>query len=539
MQEFPLRVSNIIDHAARYHASRPIISRSVEGPIIKTNWGEIHLQAKKLVQAFGKLGIKKGDVIGVMAWNTSRHLEVLYGVPGCGAINHTLNPRLFSEQLIYIINHAEDKLLMIDSDLIHIIEKIIGKCPKVEQIVVMTDKNNMPKSSLENLLCYEEIISNETGDTDWVYGSEFDACGICYTSGTTGDPKGVVYTHRSNSLHAMASSAPDMLSLSSRETIMPVVPLFHANGWSIGYTAPLTGAAMVMPGNDMSPKALYEMLEMGATVTAAVPTIWLLLLDFLEKENLAPTTLKRVVIGGSACPRAVIEKFQNTYNIQVLHAWGMTEMSPLGTICSFKPEVLKLSKKQQLDIQETTGHPPFTVDLKITDDTGKEIARDGLSQGKLWARGAAVVKKYLKTENDIADKNGWFDTGDVATIDPNGYMKITDRSKDVIKSGGEWISSIDLENAAVGHPQIAEAAAIGVKHPKWDERPIIIVVCNNNQKPKAAEILAFIGTRVAKWQIPDDVIYMPDIPHTATGKISKVNLRQRLNAMNYKHPDLS
>ena len=538
MQEFPLRVTNIIDHAARYHTNRPVVSRSVEGPIIRTTWSEIHLKSKKLVQALKKIGIKKGNVIGVMAWNTSRHLEVLYGIPGSGAINHTLNPRLFSEQLIYIINHAEDKLLMVDPDLVPIIESIIEKCPKVKQVIVMTDKINMPVSKLKNLMCYEEILSPETGDTDWVEGSELDACGICYTSGTTGDPKGVVYTHRSNCLHALASSAPDMLALSSRETIMPVVPLFHANGWSIGYTAPLTGSAMIMPGNDMRPASLFEMLEMGATVTAAVPTIWLLLLDFLEREKLAPSTLKRVVIGGSACPRAVIEKFQNNYQIQVLHAWGMTEMSPLGTICSFKPEVLELSETQRLDIQETTGHPPFTVDLKITDDNGTQMPRDGISQGKLWARGAAVVKRYLKTDTDIADENGWFDTGDVATIDQNGYMKITDRSKDVIKSGGEWISSIDLENAAVGHPQVAEAAAIGVAHPKWDERPIIIIVCNKNQKPKSDDILKFIAKHVAKWQVPDDVIYMKEIPHTATGKISKVDLRKKLSDICYKHPDL-
>ena len=537
MQEFPLRVGNIIDHAARYHPRRDIISRDVEGPINRTNWNEIRNRALKLAKALQKLGVRKGDVIGVMAWNTSRHLEVVYGVPGVGAVNHTLNPRLFSEQLIYIINHAEDKFLMVDPDLIPVIELIIAKCSSVQQIIVMTDTQNMPKSKIENLLCYEEIISSEDTDMIWVKGSEYDACGICYTSGTTGNPKGVVYTHRSNTLHALASAAPDMLGLASTERIMPVVPLFHANGWSIGYTAPITGASMIMPGRDMSPKALYEMLEHGATVTAAVPTVWLLLLDFLEKENLTLSTLKRVVIGGSACPRAVIEKFQYKYGIKVLHAWGMTEMSPLGTICSFKPEVFALSKEEQLNVQETTGHPPFSVDLKITNDQGTDLPWDGLSPGKLWARGAAVVKRYLKSGSDIADDNDWFDTGDVATIDSNGYMRITDRSKDVIKSGGEWISSIDLENAAVGHPDVSEAAAIGVAHPKWDERPIVVVVCHSSKKPEKIDILNFIAKNVAKWQVPDDVIYMDEIPHTATGKISKLDLRKKLSDMNYVHPE--
>jgi fatty-acyl-CoA synthase len=329
-----------------------------------------------------------------------------------------------------------------------------------------------------------------------------------------------------------------MINLSSTDRIMPVVPLFHANGWSIGYTAPLVGASMVMPGKEMTPEALYEMLEKGVTVTAAVPTIWLLLLNYLKEKKLKLSSLKRVIIGGSSCPKAVIESFQKDFGVQVLHAWGMTEMSPLGTICSFKPEVLKLSEEEKISVQETTGHPPFTVELKLTDDNGNQLKNDGETQGKLWARGAAVVQKYLKFDEKAVDNDGWFDTGDVATIDENGYMSITDRSKDIIKSGGEWISSIELENAAVGHPKIVEAAAIGVFHPKWDERPILVVVCEKGTRVKEKEITDFMSGYVAKWQIPDDIIFVDEIPHTATGKISKMGLRKILENQNYQHPDI-
>ena len=537
MQPFSLRVSEILDHAARYHPRRKIISRNVEGPIVETDWNTVYLKAKKLSKALQKLGIKKGDRIGVMAWNTARHLELWYGIPGSGAVNHTLNPRLFAKQLTYIINHAEDKILMIDSDLVKILEEILPTCKTVEQIIILTDNINMPKSNLPNLLCYEELVENEDSDFSWVKGHETEACGICYTSGTTGNPKGVVYTHRSNVLHALASATPDMINLSSTDRIMPVVPLFHANGWSIGYTAPLVGASMVMPGREMTPEALYEMLEKGVTVTAAVPTIWLLLLNYLKTNNLKLSSLKRVIIGGSSCPRAVIETFQKDFGVQVLHAWGMTEMSPLGTICSFKPEVLKLSEEERISIQETTGHPPFTVELKLTNDNGTKLKTDGQTQGKLWARGAAVVQQYLKIDEEAVDNDGWFDTGDVATIDENGYMSITDRSKDIIKSGGEWISSIELENAAVGHPKIVEAAALGVSHPKWDERPILVVVCEKGEMLQPKEITDFMSDYVAKWQIPDDIIFVDEIPHTATGKISKMGIRQILKEQDYQHPD--
>jgi len=538
MQPFSLRVSEILDHAARYHPRRKIISRNVEGPVVETNWSSVRTKAKKLSKALQKLDIKKGDRIGVMAWNTARHLELWYGIPGSGAINHTLNPRLFIKQLTYIINHAEDKILMVDLDLIKILEEILPTCKTVKHAIILTDKANMPASNSPNLICYEELVSNEDSDFEWVNGHETEACGICYTSGTTGNPKGVVYTHRSNVLHALTSATPDMINLSSTDRIMPVVPLFHANGWSIGYTAPLVGASMVMPGKEMTPEALYEMLEKGVTVTAAVPTIWLLLLNYLKEKKLKLSSLKRVIIGGSSCPKAVIEAFQKDFGVNVLHAWGMTEMSPLGTICSFKPEVLELSEEEKISVQETTGHPPFTVELKLTGDNGNQLKNDGKTQGKLWARGAAVVQKYLKFDEKAVDNDGWFDTGDVATIDENGYMSITDRSKDIIKSGGEWISSIELENAAVGHPKIVEAAAIGVFHPKWDERPILVVVCEKGIKVKEKEITDFMSGYVAKWQIPDDIIFVDEIPHTATGKISKMGLRKILENQNYQHPDI-
>lgn len=529
MQDIPLRVSRIIDHAALYHPRRRVLGRSVEGPIVMSDWAGIRARALRVSQTLSDTGIGRGDVIAVMAWNTVRMMEVWYGVPGSGAALHTLNPRLSAEQLAFVINHGGARLLLVDADLAPLIARVRADLDQVREIIVMTDAAHMPEA-LPDAIAYEDWIAGADGDFAWVNGDERDACGLCYTSGTTGNPKGVVYTHRSNTLHALALHGPDMFDLSSADTLMPVVPLFHANGWCTAFCAPLAGAAMVLPGRDLSPPALFEMLEHGVTFTAAVPSVWLGLLPWLDNNEKSFSTLKRVAIGGSSCPRAVIERFQNDFGVRVLHAWGMTEMSPVGTVCSFKPEVAELSEVERLDIQETVGHPPFTVELTLRDDDGRPVAHDGLSQGRLLARGDSVVRRYVGTDTDTVDAAGWLDTGDVATIDPNGYVRITDRSKDIIKSGGEWISSIDLENAAVAHPDVAEAAAVGLAHPKWGERPVLVVVPREGRTLDPDEIRALLLPHFAKWQLPDRIIFLDALPHTATGKISKLNLRRQLAA---------
>jgi fatty-acyl-CoA synthase len=537
MQDWPLRVAAIIDHAAKYHGGRPVLGRSIEGPLVRTDWAGIRGRALKLSQALRRLGVKPGEVVGAMAWNTPRHMEVWYGVPGAGAVLHSLNPRLAREQLIYIINHAEDRWIFCDLDLLSVLEAVAEELPLVRGYVVLTDRAHMPATALSNVLCYEEIVGAETGDAPWTEVDERAACGICYTSGTTGEPKGVAYSHRSNVLHAMVFSQADMLGLSSNDVLMPVVPLFHANGWSTGFTAPLSGSAMVLPGRQLDPASLCEMLGHGVTITAAVPTVWLMLLTHLREHGLKLPDLDRVVIGGSSCPKAVIEAFQDEFGVRVIHAWGMTETSPLGTFCSFKPEVMARDAGERLKTQLTVGHPPFTVDLAIRDDDGQMLPWDGETQGRLLIRGPGVVRRYLKQDKDITDADNWFDTGDAATIDPLGYVRITDRFKDVIKSGGEWISSIEMENFALSHPGVAEAAAIGVPHPKWDERPVLVVVPHKGKRPPADEIIDRLRPHFARWQLPDDVLYVDEIPHTATGKISKLKLRQMLEAMAYRLPD--
>ncbi|MEM9783633.1 MAG: long-chain fatty acid--CoA ligase [Pseudomonadota bacterium] len=542
MQDWPMRTGRILDHAARYHAARPVISRLTygrdDGVIDKTDIATLHRRTHKLMQALRRLGIGPGAVVGGMAWNTVRHLEAWYAVPGVGAVWHTLNPRLGADQLSYIANHAGDRWLVCDGDLAPIIAPLARRIDALAGVIVLGDEipDEIAALPVDTLAC-EALIAAEDGDTTWTPVDERAAAGICYTSGTTGAPKGVVYSHRSNVLHAMAMIQPDMLGLSSRDTMMPVVPFFHANGWSTAYSAPMAGAAMVLPGRRLDPASLCEMMDFGVTISAAVPTVWLPLLRHLRETGRGLPLLERVVIGGSSCPRAVIEAFQDDYGVRVIHAWGMTETSPLGTLCTEKPEIVALDDRDRLDKQETVGHPPFTVDMRVVDDKGAELPRDGVTPGQLQIRGPGVVARYLSDQSAATDADGWFDTGDAATIDQHGYVRITDRFKDVIKSGGEWISSIELENAAVSHPGVAEAAAVAVPHPKWDERPVLLVVPSKGPPPPAEEIIAHIAPRFARWQLPDEVIMVQTLPHTATGKLSKRTIRDDLVAQGYRLPD--
>ena len=529
MQDWPLLCHRVIDHAAINHPERCIVSRSIEGPLHSISYPDLRTRALKLAQRLARDGIRQGDRVATLAWNTWRHLEAWYGILGVGAIYHTVNPRLFPEQIVWIVNHAEDRVMMTDLTFIPLLEKLADKLKPIERYVVLTDAAHMPQTTLRNAVPYEEWIAEADGDFTWASVDENTAAGMCYTSGTTGNPKGVVYSHRSNVLHSMIAIQPDMIGLCSRDVVLPVVPLFHANGWSLSLTAPMAGASMVMPGMKLDGPSVFELLnQFKITCTAAVPTVWLMLLQHLEATGGKLPHLKRVVIGGSACPRAMTRTFQDVYGVEVIHAWGMTEMSPLGTICTLKPEYAGLTGEARLDIQQKQGHTPFGVEMKIADDSDRELPWDGKTFGRLKVRGPSVAKAYFKGEGgDILDDDGFFDTGDVATIDEHGYMQITDRSKDVIKSGGEWISSIDIENLAVGHPKVAEAAVIGVRHPKWDERPLLIVVLKKEQKASKDELLAFLQGKIAKWWMPDDVVIVDEIPHTATGKIQKIALRER------------
>ncbi len=538
MQDFPLLVHRVLDHAARWHADTEVVSRSVEGPIHRTTYKALDARARSLAGALqSRLGVKAGAIIGTMAWNSWRHMEIWYAVMGLGAVVHTLNPRLFADQLDYIVNHAEDQWIFTDLTFVPLFEKLQERLPRVKGFIVMTDMAHMPETGLRNPICYEDLIAQGDADFVWPSFDENTACGLCYTSGTTGNPKGVVYSHRSSVLHALTTSLPDAKSLSCRDTVLPVVPMFHANAWSLALNAPMVGAKLVLPGAKLDGASLYELLDAERiTFTAAVPTVWLMLLQHLEQNlHLRLPYLDRVFIGGSACPEKVMKAFVADYDVDVIHGWGMTEMSPIGTAGTQTARTAQLPDEDWWPVKLKQGRPLFLVDMKITDDEDRELPHDGKTFGRLKVKGPSVASAYHKGEGQSAfDANGWFDTGDVATIDGYGYMQVTDRSKDVIKSGGEWISSIDLENVALGCPGVQEAAAIGIIHPKWDERPLLVVVKRPGADLARDQVLAHMKDRLAKWWLPDDVAFVDEIPHTATGKISKLELRRQFR--DYRFP---
>jgi fatty-acyl-CoA synthase len=529
MQNWPLTVDKFLDHANTWHGKREVVTRSIEGPVVRTTYAELHERAKRLSGALLEWGIKPGDRVATLALNTGRHLEAWYGIMGIGAVCHTLNPRLFVEHLVWIINHAADRVIFTDLIFVPLLEAIISKCPTVERVVVLTDDWHMPKTNLPRAECYERVVRDHAPEAIWGGFSEETACGLCYTSGTTGDPKGVLYSHRSNFIHTLMSLQADVLGGSAQDVILPIVPMFHANAWGIAFAGPAVGAKLVMPGARMDGAAIYELIEQeGVTASAAVPTVWQGLLQHLQSEKLKFTTLKRVVIGGAACPENLIRAFHDDYGVEVRQGWGMTETSPLGTVCTMTPEFDALPFEEQVPIRLKQGRPPIGIELKIVDPAGKELPRDGKAFGNLMVRGPAVARAYFRAEDKpMLDGEGYFDTGDVAMLDPHGFMQITDRAKDVVKSGGEWISSIEVENIAVGHPKAACAAVIGVYHPKWDERPLLIVQLKPGETATRQEFLDFLKGKIAKWWMPDDVVFVDEIPLGATGKVDKKRLRDQ------------
>ena len=525
MSERPLLISAILTHSATYHGDTEIVSRTVEGAVHRYTYAEAERRSKRLARALLGFGIEPGDRVGTLAWNTFRHFELYYGTSGIGAVCHTINPRLFDDQILYIINHAADRLLFLDTTFVPLVERLAPHFPKDCRIVLLSEAG----TSLPVLGVYDDWIADQSEQFEWPEFDERTAASLCYTSGTTGNPKGALYSHRSTVLHAYGASLPDAMPISARDTVCPVVPLFHACGWSVAYTAPMNGAKLVLPGPRLDGPSLYELFQAeGVTVSLGVPTVWLAFEAHLSGADRRCSTLRRVFSGGSAVPRSLIEAFER-HGIEMVHAWGMTEMSPLGTVAALKGKHLRLERDAQTAVKAKQGRPPFGVELKIIDEAGRMQPHDGKSMGELLVRGPWIVDGYFNdaaASGEVIENDGWFHTGDVATLDPDGYMQITDRRKDVIKSGGEWISSIDLENAAVAHDDVAEAAVIAVPHPRWGERPLLIVAPRTGRQPDRDGLIALLARQFPRWMLPDDVVIVPELPHTATGKLMKTRLRE-------------
>ncbi|MBM3386107.1 MAG: fatty-acid--CoA ligase [Betaproteobacteria bacterium] len=530
MQQQPLLISSLIDFAERHHGDSEVVSRRVEGDIHRCTWADVARRARQVAHALDGQQLALGERVGTLAWNGYRHLELYFGVSGSGRVLHTLNPRLHPEQIAWIANHAEDQVLCFDMSFLPLIRAVHQQCTTVRQWVALCDADKLPQDSgIEGLISYEAWIGGQSEGYTWPALDEHAASSLCYTSGTTGNPKGALYSHRSTILHAYAAAMPDVMCISARDAILPVVPMFHVNAWGIPYSAAMVGAKLVFPGPALDGKSVYELIEAeGVTFAAGVPTVWQMMLGHMKPAGLRFSKLNRTVIGGSACPPAMIDAFRDDYGVQVLHAWGMTELSPLGTLCTLKNKHLSLPASEQMKLRLKQGRCIFGIDMKIVDSDGAELPHDGKRSGDLLVKGPWVIASYFKQEDESPLVDGWFPTGDVATIDADGFMQITDRSKDVIKSGGEWISSIDVENIAMAHPAVAMAACIGIHHPKWDERPIVCVAKKPGAEVSREQLLAFYEGKTAKWQIPDDVVFVDAIPLGATGKMLKTKLREQL-----------